>query len=202
MIAEADAGDASGARAVRGDDQRPFAHGGSHLLAITRRGRQVCIRHIAAQDDDLLVELYRRMSPETRRLRFMTQQHAPPDEVVWREAHRLSDLNPHLAAALVATTNEEDGREHALGVARLARDEQDPSTAELAIVIRDDAQREGLGALMLDLIIQLAMVSGLKRLRAVSLAENQAVQRLITRAGLPVTTSTSRGETTQIISLQ
>jgi RimJ/RimL family protein N-acetyltransferase len=202
MIAEADAGDVSGAPAVIGDDQRPFAHGRSHLLATTRRGRQVCIRHVSAQDDDLLVELYRRLSPETRRLRFMAQHQAPPDEIVWREAHRLSDLNPHLAAALVATANEGDGREHALGVARLARDEQDPSTAELAIVIRDDAQREGLGTLMLDLIIQLAMVSGLARLRAVSLAENQAVQRLIARTGLPVTTTTSRGETTQLIELQ
>jgi acetyltransferase len=141
------------------------------------------------------------MSVETRRLRFMSAAQDVPAELVWREAHRLSDLNPHLAAALIATTLEPDGGEHAVGVCRLARDADDATTAEMAIVIRDDFQREGLGILLLDLLIQLAMVSGVRRIRAVSLAENEGVHRLIQRTGLPVTTTTTRGETTQLISL-
>ncbi|MFO7168135.1 MAG: GNAT family N-acetyltransferase [Chloroflexota bacterium] len=184
------------------EEQRTFAHGDSRLMATTRRGRAVCIRHITPEDDELLVELYKRLSPETRRLRFMSQHQDPPDELIWREAHRLSELNPHLAAALIATAVEDDGRDHAVGVARLARDADDPTTAEVAIVIRDDFQREGLGTLMIDLIIQVAMAGGLRRIRAVSLAENEAVQRLVLRTGLPVTTTTSRGETTQIITLR
>ncbi|MEN9936625.1 MAG: hypothetical protein RLZZ387_3204 [Chloroflexota bacterium] len=186
---------------MAGDDLRPFAHGKTSVRVVTRRGRSVRVRHIVPADDDLLVELYRRMSEETRRLRFMVIHNELPEEIMWREAHRLSDINPLLAAALVGTWAEADGREHAVGVARLARDAEDPTTAEMAIVIRDDFQREGLGAIMLDLLIQIAMVSGVRSIRAVSLAENEGIHQLVQRTGLPVTSYTSHGETTQIISL-
>lgn len=183
------------------NNSRPFAQGGSSLTVTTARGRPVRVRHLSATDDDLLVELYHRISEETRRLRFMSRPHDVPDELLWREAQRLSDLDPNNAAALVGTVIEDDGQEHAVAVCRLARERDDPTTAEMAIVIRDDFQREGLGTIMLDLAIQLAMVGGVERIRAVSLEENEGVHRLIKRTGLPVTTTTSHGETTQIISL-
>lgn len=179
---------------------RPFAHGTTSIAVATRDGRSLRVRHITREDDDLLVELYQRLTPATRRLRFLIEHHDVPDELVWREAHRLSDLNPHLAAALIAVTREESV-EQAVAVARLARDADDPTTAELAIVIRDDYQREGLGTIMLDLLIQLAMVGGIKRLRAISLAENEGLHRLINATGLPVVGHTIRGETTQIITI-
>jgi GNAT superfamily N-acetyltransferase len=179
----------------------PFAHGSASLVVVTKGGHTVRVRHIVPADDDLLVELYHRLSPETRRLRFMALPHELPDEVVWREAHRLSDLNPLLAAALIATTTEADGREHAVGVSRLARDADDATTAEMAIVVRDDLQGQGLGAALLDLLLQLAMVAGVRRVRAVSFAENVALHRLVQRTGLPVSTTTLRGETTQVITL-
>lgn len=182
------------------DDTRPFAHGRTSLRATTRSGRAVCLRHLEASDDALLVELYGRLSPETRRLRFMTVPHDVPAELLWREAHRLSDLDPCLAAAIVATIHE-DGQERAVAVCRLARDADDSHTAEMAIVIRDDYQRDGLGGLMLDLVIQLAMVGGVSRIRAVSFAENEGLHRLVVRTGLPVHTSTSHGETTQVIDI-
>jgi hypothetical protein len=71
----------------------------------------------------------------------------------------------------------------------------------MAITIRDDYQRDGLGGLLLDLVIQMAMVGGVRRIRAVSFAENEGVHRLIQRTSLPVRTTTSHGETTQIIEL-
>jgi RimJ/RimL family protein N-acetyltransferase len=172
-------------------DTSPFANGNTSLAVTTRAGHTVHVRHLTPADDDLLVELYQRLSPETRRLRFLIDPGDVPDEMMWREAHRLSDLNPLLAAALIGTLAEDDGREHAVAVCRLARDAEDPSTAEMAIVIRDDMQCQGLGTAMLDLLIQLA----------VSLAENVAVHRLVQATGLPVTTSTSRGETTQVITI-
>jgi acetyltransferase len=182
-------------------DPSPFANGSTSLLVATRDGRQVRVRHLTPADDDLLVELYKRLSPQSRRLRFLVDPGDVPDEIVWREAHRLSDLNPLLAAALIGTLVEADQREHAVAVCRLARDDDDPDSAEMAIVVRDDMQCQGLGTAMLDLLIQLAMVAGVKRIRAVSLAENVAVHRLVQATGLPVTTSTSRGETTQVITL-
>ena len=104
-------------------------------------------------------------------------------------------------AAFIALARE-DGKDHAIGVVRLVLDKNDPDTAEFAIVLRDDYQREGLGTIMLDLLLQLALVRGIKRLRGVSLADNEGVHRLIQKCGFPVTSHTSHGETTQIIHLE
>jgi GNAT superfamily N-acetyltransferase len=178
----------------------PFPVGHGSVTITTRDRRAVRIRHIAPEDAALLVDLYEQLSPETRRLRFFAPKPDLPDEVLWREAVRLSAIDPLVQAALIGTV-QEAGRERAIGVARLVRDAADPTTAEVAIVVRDDYQGQGIGKTLFDLLIQVAMVRGLKRLRAIALAENRAAQRLVRSLGLPVTSSTLRGETTMIISL-
>jgi acetyltransferase len=166
----------------------------------TKRGRPVRIRHITPADSSLLVDLYHRLSPETRHLRFFTPLPDFPDEVLMRRARAMTDFNPRMQAMLIAVV-EEEGEERAVGVVHVALERADPTTAEIAIVIRDDYQREGLGAAMLDLLVQIALVRGIKRLRATSMAANVGVQRLIRSLGHQVTTRVSQGETEQIISL-
>jgi RimJ/RimL family protein N-acetyltransferase len=184
-----------------GDAQQvPFPQGHGSTTLTSRRGRQVRIRHIRPDDDALLVELFHQLSEQTRRLRFFTPLPDLPDTIVWREAHLLADSNPLQAAALIALIDE-DGREQAVGVVRLAADSQDPTTAEVAIVLRDDYQGEGLGTQLFDMLVQVALVRGLRRLRAVALVENEAVHKLVTRVGLPVEYHVSRGEMTMIITL-
>lgn len=183
------------------DEQHaPFPLGHGSYTATIKDGRTVVIRHISAEDDDLLVVLYHQLSPETRRLRFLTDRPNLPDELIWKEAIRLSHIDPLAEAALIAVVPHA-GTEQAIGVARLAREREDAGVAEFAIVIRDDYQRGGLGTLLFDLLLQVAMVRGLRQLRGLSLAENQGILRLIRRSGLPFSTHTSRGETTTLISL-
>jgi acetyltransferase len=179
----------------------PFPTGHGSVTFTTRRGRPVSIRHIRPDDDALLVDLFHNLSPETRRLRFFSPLPDLPDKVVWREAKRLSDINPLQAAALVGTAYD-GGREQAIGVARLVVDEADAHSAEIAIVVRDDYQSEGVGTVLLDLLTQVALVRGLKRLHALSLLENVAVRRLFERLGLPSSSTSSQGETTTVISLR
>jgi acetyltransferase len=180
--------------------EQPFPLGHGSVTATTRSGRAIQIRHILPEDAVLLVDLYNNLSPETRRLRFMAPTPDLPAEVLWPEAMRLSHINPQVQAALIVLARE-DEQDRAVGVARLICDDDDPATAEVAIVLRDDYQREGLGTLLFDLLIQVALVRGLKRLRAVTLAENVAMQRLVRKSGLPFTGSTSYGETTMMIRL-
>jgi acetyltransferase len=178
----------------------PFGHGSTTLTS--RRGREITIRHIRPNDDALLVDLFHHLSEQTRRLRFFSPLPDLPDTIVWREAKRLADIDPVHAAALIATINNSDShsdREQAIGVARLAVDPHDESIAEPAIVLRDDYQGEGIGSVLFDILVQVAMVRGLKRLRALSLYENAAVNRLIHKLGLPVETHTSHGEMTSLI---
>lgn len=180
--------------------ETPFPLGIGSITVHTRRGRAVIIRNIVPDDDDLLVDLYQHLSPETRRLRFLSMPPDLPDEVIWREAVRLSHINPLTAAALIALAQEGD-QQRAIGVARLACDPDKTNTAEFAIVLRDDYQREGLGTRLFDLLMQVAMVRGLKYVRGIALAENQAVARLVQKSGLPYRSHTSYGEMTINITL-
>lgn len=181
-------------------EHRAFPLGCGSTTIVSKRGRRVRVRHIRADDDALLVDLFQHLSEQTRRLRFFSPLPDLPDTVVWREAKRLADIDPLQAAALIAII-EENGGEHAVGVARLAVDADDPTTAEPAIVIRDDYQNEGIGGVLFDLLVQVAMVRGLKRLRALTLAENGAVLRMVQKMGLPYRTDVRRGEATTIITL-
>lgn len=178
----------------------PFPVGHGSVIVTTRHERAVVIRHILPEDAALLVDLYKRLSPETRRLRFLSPQPDRSDEFLWPEAMRLSNINPLVEAALIGVVRE-DTIEHSVGVARLARDEADATTAEVAIVLRDDYQGVGLGTQLFDLLLQVALVRGLKSLRAFTLAENTAMRQLVRNSGLPFTQATSYGETTIIIAL-
>ncbi|GAB4129912.1 MAG: GNAT family N-acetyltransferase [Roseiflexaceae bacterium] len=178
----------------------PFPLGQGSTTITSKRGRQVHVRHIRATDDTLLIDLFHRLSDESRRLRFHSPVPNYPDTFLRDMAHRMADLDPHQADALIATVQEE-GHERAIGVARLAVDPDDQAIVEGAIVIRDDYQGEGIGSVLFDLIVQVAIVRGHRFMRALSLVENRAVHRLIERLGLPYSSQTSRGEVTTMIRL-
>ena len=59
------------------------------------------------------------------------------------------------------------------GVARFVRTEDDPTVAEVAIVVIDDAQREGLGAIFMSILYILAGLGGYRALRSTVLPQNQ-----------------------------
>ena len=176
----------------------PLGTGSVHIC--TKHGREVLIRHIQPTDDHYLIDLFEHLSEETRRFRFFVPLTRVPMSYVAREAHTLAAIDTMRQAALIALTADQDSEE-AIGVTRLSIDQEQPGTAEFAIVLRDDYQRDGIGTVLLDLLVQVAMVRGLKRLRAVSLAENEGIHHLISHLGLPVKNDTRKGETTSIISL-
>ncbi|HEU5100014.1 MAG TPA: GNAT family N-acetyltransferase [Roseiflexaceae bacterium] len=182
------------------DPVLPFPLGHGSVVVTTRDRRDVTIRHIAPKDAALLVDLYKRLSRETLRLRFLSPQPERPDEIVWAEAMRQANINPLVEAALIGVVSE-DSLEYAVGVAQLAREGVHATTAEVAIVLRDDYQGMGLGTQLFDLLLQVALVRGLKSLRAYTLAENTAMRQLVRRSGLPFTQATSYGETTITIAL-
>jgi RimJ/RimL family protein N-acetyltransferase len=178
----------------------PFPLGHGSVVVTTRHGHAVTIRHIIPDDAALLVDLYKQLSPETRRLRFLSPQPDLPDASLWPKAMRLSNIDPLVEAALIGIVHE-DAREHSVGVARLVREEANATIAEVAIVLRDDYQAMGLGTQLFDLLLQVALVRGLKSLRAFTLAENTAMRQLVRKSGLPFTQATSYGETTITITL-
>lgn len=164
-----------------------------------RDGRDLIIRHIRSEDAVLLVELFGRLSPETVYLRFATYIINVPMKRVLQEATRFATLEPINADALVALYREDD-TEHIIAVSRLAGATEE--SAEFALLVRDDFQAAGIGTMMFDLIVQVALVRDLKFLTASVVADNLPMIKLIRRLGFPYELHTSHGETEVVIWLQ
>jgi adenylate kinase len=189
------------ARAAKQSDQPrlfPLGHGSVSLP--TRRGRAVKIRHVEPEDAGLLVDLFNRLSPTSRQMRFFVSKPSLPEGVILPGVERLARTDQREQTALLATTLE-DEEERPVGLAQLVFYPEDPEIGEVALAIRDDYQGEGLGRAMFDLLLQVALVRGLKRIIAVTLAENRTMIQLARNAGFDVTHETSDGETTLTLTL-
>jgi len=163
-------------------------------------GSSVTVRHIRPTDAGLLVEMFRKLSARSRRLRFHAYTENVPQERIWREAVAMSDLDPTLQAALVAVSNDND-HEQIVGVARFARSTPEAIEAEAAVVVRDDFQRMGLGTHLLKLLVPLAESLGIRQLTGWVSAENRHMLHVIGKTDLPLSQHTSAGETHIKISL-
>ncbi len=158
----------------------------------TRSGHEVDLRFVKKGDAALLVEMFHRLSPETQRLRFHLYTTKLPEERIWEEAEKLSDLDPTRQVAIVATIIEDDGQEHAVGVARFARATANSEEAEVAVVVRDDFQRKGLGKHLLMGLADQAREMGIVYFTAWVLAENIRLMKLIKDMELKNVESESR----------
>jgi acetyltransferase len=94
------------------------------------------------------------------------------------------------------------GLDRIIGVAELARDPGSASDAELALIVADAYQREGIGSALCSYLVAAARRRGLTGLRAMALAENTAVRRMVARSGAPYTAETRQGMTTIQIDLR
>ena len=68
-----------------------------------------------------------------------------------------------------------------IAVARFVRLVEDPSAAEVAIVVADDWQRRGVGSLLSDQLAEEARRAGIARFTATIASDNVAAQRLMRR---------------------
>ena len=145
----------------------------------TRTGQEVELRLIKKGEAGLLVDLFHHLSPESKRLRFHLYATRLPEELIWGEAEHLSDLDPRRQVAVVGTVIEPDGEEHAVGVARFALTKAEDVEAEVAIVVRDDFQRKGLGKHMLGILADRAREMGVSYFTAWVMTDNVRLMKLI-----------------------
>ena len=169
------------------------------IPVITMRGRRLAVRPIVPVEASLLVDLLARLSARSAQLRFFRP--LTSKETLWREAARVAVDNPQQHVALAATAVA-DGAERAVALAELAHDHSDPAVAEFAIVVRDDYQQEGLGRMLTQLLIQVALLRGVDALRVEMLAENRAVRKLVYGLGLPYIAQTRYGEIAALLTLR
>jgi GNAT superfamily N-acetyltransferase len=143
------------------------------VLVRLRSGVEVLIRPIAPEDKPLLTAFLAGLSPESAYRRFL----APKPELSEPELRRFTEVDFRDHVAFVAVHADEPSR--LAGVARWVRSARDPATAELAFVVADQLQRQGLGATLTDLLAQSARERGIRRVSATALVANIAARRLL-----------------------
>jgi RimJ/RimL family protein N-acetyltransferase len=112
------------------------------------------------------------LSPQSARLRFL----APKNHLTLAELRYLTEVDHVDHYALVAVLA--DDPTTMAGVGRWVRDGDHPDTAEVAIVVGDCYQRQGLGTALGTALGDGARALGIARFTAVMLPENTAAQRL------------------------
>lgn len=152
-----------------------------------RSGTEVMIRPIGPDDGPALRAAYSRLSPESKYRRFL----AAKPHLTSADTRYLVEVDGHDHVALVATPT--DAPERIIGVARFVRHDQDPELAELAIVVADVFQHEGLGSELLERLASAAVDAGIHRLAGTMLSENRTAHRLVRRVGSGVVREIPRG---------
>jgi GNAT superfamily N-acetyltransferase len=154
-----------------------------------RDGTPVLLRLLRPTDKELLRAGFEQLSPESRYARFFTPKSSLSDD----ELHYLTqvDQEDHVA---IGAASERDGGQTGLGVARFIRFGDRPETAEAAIAVADEAQRKGLGRLLLLRLIAAARERGIERFRFEVLSSNAGMATLIAEISPEHTVETAAGE--------
>ena len=143
-------------------------------------GTRVLVRHIRPDDADELRRAFARLSPASRYRRFFGGVGALSEETL----RYLTDVDGvNHVAFIVATISPDLKTETGLGVGRFIRSTEDPAVAEAAVTVVDDAQRKGLGRLLLMTLADAARERGVERFRADVLSSNAPMLRMLEEAG-------------------
>ncbi len=135
-------------------------------------GVRVLLRPIKPADEELLKDLFYNLSNETIYKRFMGVKHYLPRQ----QLHELANVDYSKNMAIVAVIGEEE-KEELVGVGRWGLDE-DTNSAEVAFVVRDDWQQQGVGTELLKYVTQIAKRRGLYGFTADVLVNNRGMLRL------------------------
>lgn len=141
-------------------DGRPL-----RILPVTPAARALIVRGLAS------------ISPETSRRRFFTVRRQFSDA----ELDALTNLDGDARFALGATVRAADGGAEPVGIARFARLVETPAVAEIAILVVDAFQGQGVGRLLLKRLATAALARGIARFRGIVQPDNRPVIRLLTQ---------------------
>jgi acetyltransferase len=150
----------------------------------TPDGTPMLIRPIRPEDEPLVVDFHRSLSPETVYRRFL--RNLGFDE---RTAHerliRICFTDYDRELALVAECDCKDGRPEIVGIARLSRT-FGSRTGEFAVLVTDRLQGQGIGTELLRRLIDVARAERLEVLGADVREDNVAMRRTAGRLGFSI----------------
>jgi acetyl coenzyme A synthetase (ADP forming)-like protein len=153
---------------------------------VLRDGSTVRVRVMRPEDEELLFELFKSLSADSRWLRFLS---ATSDSALAAEAHREAAVDYSRKFGLIALTGKDD---RIVGHAFYTAITDD--RAEVAFAIADDYQGRGLATILLGQLAQVAAANSIHVFEAETLSSNTAMLNVFRESGLPTKISVTAGE--------
>ena len=155
-------------------------------------GSEVTLRPLEREDGDLLREVFAGMGPRSRERRFLTPKHS----LTASDLRQLTAVDHHDHEAVVAFSTA-DGRP--VGVARLVRSTDDPTTADVAVAVVDVWQSRGVGTALASALAARARELCIRTLTLMMAHDNEPAVRLMHRVLGDVQHATLDRETAEFV---
>lgn len=158
----------------------------------TRDGRNLFLRGIRPDDVAALKRCFTRLSPEDIRRRFLHAMSELPEPM----AQRLCNIDPAVETAFVLMDEAVEPAEMR-GVGRIYVDES-ANSAEFSVLVEHDWARRGLGALLMQRLVDDCRRRGLHEIWGYVLLENRPMLELCRELGFQRRPATDEPGTAQI----
>ncbi|MGW3805423.1 GNAT family N-acetyltransferase [Micromonospora sp. NPDC005113] len=142
-------------------------------------GAELAVRPACAHDLPSVLDLHEGCSPRSRQRRYLSGAALP------QQARLRRLLEPSRGLTLLATATHDDGAESVVAMANLLGEGDE---AEVALLVRDDWQRRGLGSVLLRRLARHADQAGYAALVLHVQAENTPMLRTLRRLDRPSST--------------
>ncbi len=154
-----------------------------------RGGGQYTVRPIHPNDAQMLQDLVQHLSPESRYTRFVSSMRELPPSMLARFTLIDYDCEMALVAVLKQRSAGPDGEivetERIVGVSQYVTN-IDQSSCEFSLVVADDFTGKGLGARLMESIMDVAREKGLAEIEGLVLVKNPGMLKLMKRLGFSV----------------
>jgi acyl-CoA hydrolase/GNAT superfamily N-acetyltransferase len=153
----------------------------------THKGMEILLRPVKLSDEPLLKEFFYSLSDQSLYRRFISMRKDMPHE-------RLQEfvVIDYTQEMVILATLKEGEVEKVLGVGQYGINETN-HTAEVALVVRDDRQDQGVGTALLLYLTYLAKREGLYGFTAEVLVENKPMLHLFEKMGFDIQKRSAQG---------
>ena len=163
-------------------------------------GHEILIRPIRPEDEPLMRSFHESLSAQSVYLRYFHME-ALSARVAHERLLRKCFIDYDREMALVAESADPATQQRQiLGVGRLAR-QRDPVEGEVAVLIADHSQNQGLGTELLRHLIEVARGEGYARMVAHILPENANMRKLADRFGFKIAPHEDPSQVVAILNL-
>jgi GNAT superfamily N-acetyltransferase len=147
-----------------------------------KNGLAVTVRHLRADDRDRMAAAVRQLDRQSVYTRLFSYR----NELTETGLDRIMKVDPANEVALVVTTGTGDAEIVIGGGRYFASGSEGRRTAEVAFVVEEDYQGQGIAGRLLGHFAEIARDQGIVALEADVLAENRSMTRVFARSGLPM----------------